>query len=144
MEKFVPVISERNVWTYWHAGLRSMPAWCQRNIVNWFVFLMPNLSCSAFSLLPQLLRVFFFTAVKFQNVTDFENLVGSVCSVLLGLSELSTTFLSHQTMPSTGSTQTIYPRRSSRVQWMVLTLDLTVQISCVVSLFSIMAVLDGC
>lgn len=31
----VPVTSEKNIWTYWHAGVGSMPGWCQRNIVNW-------------------------------------------------------------------------------------------------------------
>jgi hypothetical protein len=31
----VPVTSEKNVWTYWHSGFKSMPAWCQRNIFGW-------------------------------------------------------------------------------------------------------------
>ncbi|KAJ4384195.1 hypothetical protein N0V86_001042 [Didymella sp. IMI 355093] len=30
-----PITSEKNIWTYWHSGITSMPAWCQRNIVNW-------------------------------------------------------------------------------------------------------------
>lgn len=31
----VPMTSEKNIWTYWHAGINAMPAWCQRNIINW-------------------------------------------------------------------------------------------------------------
>lgn len=35
LSEHAPVISERNVWTFWHAGVRAMPSWCQRNVVNW-------------------------------------------------------------------------------------------------------------
>lgn len=35
LTKFVPVTSEKNIWTYWHAGVHSIPSWCQRNIANW-------------------------------------------------------------------------------------------------------------
>ena len=31
----VPITSEKNIWTYWHSGVRNMPSWCQRNIFNW-------------------------------------------------------------------------------------------------------------
>ncbi|TDZ34398.1 putative glycosyl transferase FCK3 [Colletotrichum spinosum] len=30
-----PVTSEKNIWAFWHSGLREMPAWCQRNVANW-------------------------------------------------------------------------------------------------------------
>ncbi|KAJ8106823.1 hypothetical protein OPT61_g9287 [Boeremia exigua] len=30
-----PITSEKNIWTYWHSGISSMPSWCQRNIINW-------------------------------------------------------------------------------------------------------------
>jgi mannosyltransferase OCH1-like enzyme len=30
-----PITSERNIWTYWHAGVQEMPKWTQRNIINW-------------------------------------------------------------------------------------------------------------
>ncbi|KAF3922455.1 hypothetical protein AA313_de0206907 [Arthrobotrys entomopaga] len=30
-----PVTSEKNIWAYWHAGITSMPPWCQRNVANW-------------------------------------------------------------------------------------------------------------
>ncbi|KAL2814882.1 hypothetical protein BDW59DRAFT_177809 [Aspergillus cavernicola] len=33
--KYQPVTSERNIWAFWHSGLRSMPSWCQRNVTNW-------------------------------------------------------------------------------------------------------------
>lgn len=35
LTKYVPITSEKNVWTYWHAGVRAMPAWTQRNITTW-------------------------------------------------------------------------------------------------------------
>lgn len=27
LEQHVPVTSEKNIWTYWHSGLRNMPSW---------------------------------------------------------------------------------------------------------------------
>jgi hypothetical protein len=30
-----PVVSENNVWCYWHNGISGMPAWCQRNVISW-------------------------------------------------------------------------------------------------------------
>ena len=30
-----PVASEKNVWAFWHSGVSPMPAWCQRNVINW-------------------------------------------------------------------------------------------------------------
>lgn len=35
LTEHVPISSEKNIWTYWHAGVRAMPPWCQRNIINW-------------------------------------------------------------------------------------------------------------
>jgi hypothetical protein len=32
---FQPVISEKNVWCYWHSGLSNLPGWCKRNIIDW-------------------------------------------------------------------------------------------------------------
>ncbi|EEH21780.1 hypothetical protein PABG_03996 [Paracoccidioides brasiliensis Pb03] len=32
---FAPVESEKNIWAYWHSGIKSMPGWCKRNVVNW-------------------------------------------------------------------------------------------------------------
>jgi hypothetical protein len=33
--KYVPVTSEKNIWAFWDKGLTQMPAWCQRNVVDW-------------------------------------------------------------------------------------------------------------
>ena len=33
--KYAPITSEKNIWTYWHAGVQNMPSWTQRNIINW-------------------------------------------------------------------------------------------------------------
>jgi hypothetical protein len=35
LTQHVPVSSERNIWTYWHAGVKAMPKWCQHNIIGW-------------------------------------------------------------------------------------------------------------
>lgn len=35
LESPPPVTSEKNIWAFWHAGLQQMPAWCQRNVINW-------------------------------------------------------------------------------------------------------------
>ena len=35
LTKYVPVTSEKNVWAFWHAGVRSMPSWNQRNVIDW-------------------------------------------------------------------------------------------------------------
>ncbi|KAF1841577.1 uncharacterized protein K460DRAFT_388484, partial [Cucurbitaria berberidis CBS 394.84] len=35
LTKHAPITSEKNIWTYWHSGIQSMPSWCQRNIINW-------------------------------------------------------------------------------------------------------------
>ncbi|KAF3940319.1 hypothetical protein ABW19_dt0201044 [Dactylella cylindrospora] len=40
--EFSPVTSEKNIWAYWHSGLKSMPTWCQRNIANWIRLCGPS------------------------------------------------------------------------------------------------------
>ncbi|KAK7022260.1 capsule polysaccharide biosynthesis, partial [Favolaschia claudopus] len=30
-----PVTSEKNLWAFWDSGLSNMPAWCQRNVLDW-------------------------------------------------------------------------------------------------------------
>jgi hypothetical protein len=42
LSKHQPIMSEKNVWTYWHAGIHAMPGWCQRNIINWVRLLGPE------------------------------------------------------------------------------------------------------
>ncbi|KAJ4286679.1 hypothetical protein N0V90_012931 [Kalmusia sp. IMI 367209] len=31
----VPIKSEKNIWTYWHAGIDAMPTWNKRTICDW-------------------------------------------------------------------------------------------------------------
>ncbi|KAF2172781.1 hypothetical protein M409DRAFT_62477 [Zasmidium cellare ATCC 36951] len=35
LSQHVPVTSEKNVWAFWDKGIRKMPGWCQRNVINW-------------------------------------------------------------------------------------------------------------
>ena len=35
LTQHVPVGSEKNIWAFWHSGVLSMPAWCQRNVIDW-------------------------------------------------------------------------------------------------------------
>ncbi|KAL4965048.1 glycosyltransferase [Aspergillus stella-maris] len=35
LDQYQPVVTEKNVWAFWHAGLRSMPSWCRRNVISW-------------------------------------------------------------------------------------------------------------
>ncbi|KAL1611879.1 hypothetical protein SLS60_000101 [Paraconiothyrium brasiliense] len=35
LNESVPVTSEKNIWTYWHAGIDAMPSWNQRTICDW-------------------------------------------------------------------------------------------------------------
>ena len=35
ISQYQRVISEKNIWAYWHAGLNAMPNWCKRNVVSW-------------------------------------------------------------------------------------------------------------
>ncbi|KAL2073896.1 hypothetical protein VTL71DRAFT_11222 [Oculimacula yallundae] len=44
LTKHVPIQnnSEKNIWTFWHSGVLSMPSWCQRNICNWMRLCGPS------------------------------------------------------------------------------------------------------
>lgn len=37
-----PVTSQKNVWAIWDGGLDQMPAWCQRNVIDWVRRLGPS------------------------------------------------------------------------------------------------------
>ncbi|KAF2807566.1 uncharacterized protein BDZ99DRAFT_419922 [Mytilinidion resinicola] len=52
LAKHTPITSEKNVWTYWHSGLRSMPPWCQRNIINWVRLLGPSWTVRVLDTVP--------------------------------------------------------------------------------------------
>lgn len=42
LAKRIPITSEKNVWTYWHAGVHKMPKWTQQNVINWVRLLGPS------------------------------------------------------------------------------------------------------
>jgi hypothetical protein len=48
----IPVASEKNVWTYWHSGVRSMPRWAQRNVINWVRLLGPSWTVRVLDKIP--------------------------------------------------------------------------------------------
>ena len=52
LSKHAPVTSEKNVWTYWHSGVRSIPSWCQRNIINWVRLSGPSWSVRVLDNVP--------------------------------------------------------------------------------------------
>jgi hypothetical protein len=35
LTKYAPVTSEKNIWAFWHSGVRNMSGWCQRNVTDW-------------------------------------------------------------------------------------------------------------
>ena len=35
LSQFQPVVSEKNIWAFWHAGIHSMPSWNLRNVISW-------------------------------------------------------------------------------------------------------------
>lgn len=35
LNEHVPITSEKNIWTYWHAGVDAMPSWNKRAISDW-------------------------------------------------------------------------------------------------------------
>ncbi|KAJ6588658.1 hypothetical protein B0H19DRAFT_1057803 [Mycena capillaripes] len=35
LTQHAPVTSEKNIWAFWHSGVRNMPGWCQRNVADW-------------------------------------------------------------------------------------------------------------
>ena len=52
LTKYVPITSEKNVWTFWHSGVRSIPGWCQRNIVSWIRLQGPSWSIRVLDNVP--------------------------------------------------------------------------------------------
>lgn len=35
LNQHVPIVSEKNIWTYWHAGIDAMPSWNKRTVCDW-------------------------------------------------------------------------------------------------------------
>lgn len=52
LSKYVRVTSEKNLWTFWHAGVQAMPGWCQRNVVNWLRLCGPSWSIRVLDSVP--------------------------------------------------------------------------------------------
>ncbi|UNI24965.1 hypothetical protein JDV02_010678 [Purpureocillium takamizusanense] len=46
------VVSEKNVWAFWHAGFATMPAWSRRNIINWVRRLGPDWTVHVLDAVP--------------------------------------------------------------------------------------------
>jgi hypothetical protein len=42
LAQHAPVTSEKNIWAFWHSGVSDMPAWCQRNVVDWVRICSPS------------------------------------------------------------------------------------------------------
>lgn len=42
INQYVPVTSEKNIWSIWYDGVLNMPAWCKRNAVDWVRILGPE------------------------------------------------------------------------------------------------------
>lgn len=52
LRQHVPVTSEKNIWTFWHAGLDAMPKWCQRNVVDWVRICGPSWTVRVLDVVP--------------------------------------------------------------------------------------------
>ena len=52
LEKYTPVTSEKNIWAFWDKGVRNMPAWCQRNVVDWVRICGPSWTVRILDAIP--------------------------------------------------------------------------------------------
>lgn len=52
LTQHAPVVSEKNVWAYWHAGVKAMPEWCQHNVVDWVRILGPEWTVRVLDTVP--------------------------------------------------------------------------------------------
>ncbi|EHY60295.1 hypothetical protein HRR83_000057 [Exophiala dermatitidis] len=52
LETHRPVTSEKNIWAFWAKGLRSMPGWCQRNVINWVRLCGPSWTVRVLDAIP--------------------------------------------------------------------------------------------
>ncbi|TVY83657.1 putative glycosyl transferase FCK3 [Lachnellula suecica] len=52
LTQHAPITTEKNIWTFWDSGLKSMPSWCQRNIVNWVRLCGPSWSVRVLDSVP--------------------------------------------------------------------------------------------
>ncbi|KAF7505013.1 hypothetical protein GJ744_001467 [Endocarpon pusillum] len=42
LTQYTSVTSEKNIWAFWDSGFRNVPAWCQRNVLNWVRLCSPS------------------------------------------------------------------------------------------------------
>ncbi|KAL2428335.1 putative glycosyltransferase FCK3 [Exophiala dermatitidis] len=52
LETHRPVTSEKNIWAFWDKGFRSMPGWCQRNVINWVRLCGPSWTVRVLDAIP--------------------------------------------------------------------------------------------
>ncbi|KAG5786987.1 hypothetical protein H9Q69_013938 [Fusarium xylarioides] len=53
IEQYRPVISEKNIWAFWDSGIRSMPSWCQRNVIGWARICRPDWTIRVLDMAPK-------------------------------------------------------------------------------------------
>lgn len=53
LTQYSPVTSEKNVWAFWHSGVRNMPPWCQRNVVDWIKICGPRWTVRVVDSVPE-------------------------------------------------------------------------------------------
>ncbi|KAI9147337.1 putative glycosyl transferase FCK3 [Paramyrothecium foliicola] len=51
--EYTPVTSEKNVWAFWHSGVSNMPAWCQRNVIDWVRICSPDWTIRVLDNVPE-------------------------------------------------------------------------------------------
>ena len=42
LTQYISVTSEKNIWAFWDSGFSNVPAWCQRNVLNWVRLCSPS------------------------------------------------------------------------------------------------------
>lgn len=52
LEQPSPITSEKNIWCFWDKGLRAMPGWCQRNVINWVRLCGPSWTVRVLNAIP--------------------------------------------------------------------------------------------
>lgn len=53
LTRYAPVTSEKNIWAFWHSGIKNMPGWCQRNVINWIRICSPSWTVRILDHIPE-------------------------------------------------------------------------------------------
>ncbi|KAH8671736.1 hypothetical protein BX600DRAFT_487139 [Xylariales sp. PMI_506] len=53
LAQYAPVTSEKNIWAFWHSGVLEMPAWCQRNVLDWVKICGPSWTIRVVDNMPE-------------------------------------------------------------------------------------------